>query len=324
MKKLMIGAVCAMMAAVTFAEPSVEITEAYQQTPGSGIVDCTYTVSGLETGLQYDLCIKVGAKGCATKKTVTIEKVSAGTATKSVDVKTLLGQAYPNVTLFAELKVLPGIQLWANGPYFATCNVGATKPEEAGYYFWWGDTVGYTNNGATASVQRKWVSVADGTTSIKFYSSDDKAGQTYGKSIADLYNKGYIDANSTSGKLKPAYDAATAHLGAPWRMPTSDEIQGLVKNCTATWTTQNGVEGLLVKGKTDGYTDKSIFLPAAGYGNGASHINSGESCLYWSSTPIAGDSDYYAWYLFFYYKSGDDFKLDNGNRYYGRSVRAVR
>ena len=35
------------------------------------------------------------------------------------------------------------VQLWENGPYWATTNIGAEKPEDYGYYFWWGDTVGY-------------------------------------------------------------------------------------------------------------------------------------------------------------------------------------
>ena len=43
---------------------------------------------------------------------------------------------------------LGGVQLWENGPYWAECNVGAAKPEDYGYYFWWGDTVGYTRSGA--------------------------------------------------------------------------------------------------------------------------------------------------------------------------------
>ena len=45
---------------------------------------------------------------------------------------------------------LGGVQLWENGPYWAECNVGATKPEEYGYYFWWGDTVGYARNDSCA------------------------------------------------------------------------------------------------------------------------------------------------------------------------------
>ena len=41
-----------------------------------------------------------------------------------------------------------GVQLWKGGPYWAECNVGATQPEECGYYFWRGDTVGCKRNGA--------------------------------------------------------------------------------------------------------------------------------------------------------------------------------
>lgn len=36
-----------------------------------------------------------------------------------------------------------GVQLWAGGPYWAECNVGASTPEDYGLYFWWGDTVGH-------------------------------------------------------------------------------------------------------------------------------------------------------------------------------------
>ena len=35
------------------------------------------------------------------------------------------------------------VQLWEGGPYWATTNIGAENPEDYGYYFWWGDTVGY-------------------------------------------------------------------------------------------------------------------------------------------------------------------------------------
>ena len=37
------------------------------------------------------------------------------------------------------------IQLWKDGPYWAETNIGAENPWDFGYYFWWGDTVGYTH-----------------------------------------------------------------------------------------------------------------------------------------------------------------------------------
>ena len=311
MKKLMIGAVCAMMAAATFAEPKVEITKAYQAEPGNGKVSYTYTVSGL-AGLTYELQVKVGAEGCDKTETVTIKDVTEGTATKSIDAKTLLGKAYPNVTLFAELK-MSGVQLWANGPYFAECNVGATKPEEVGYFFWWGDTVGYKRNLANNA----WVSVKDG----KAFSFEAGNCKTYNLTVAQLYNNGYIDANSATGKLKPGYDAATANLGGSWRMPTSSEFQGLVDHCTRKWTTQNGISGYLVTGTGD-YSTKSIFLPQTGGADRNIFSDFELHALYWSSSPNS-DNKGCAW-SFYFNHSSSYFKLYNSDNFYGYPVRPVR
>ena len=145
------------------------------------------------------------------------------------------------------------VQLWEGGPYWAECNVGATKPEEYGYYFWWGDTVGYKRENDA------WVA-SDGSTSNFSFNSGNTP--TYYKSNDALLSSGYIDS---TGNLVAAHDAATAHLGSPWRMPTDAEFSALISNCTTTWITTNGVAGRLVTGKGD-YADRSIFLPAAGNG----------------------------------------------------------
>ena len=150
-----------------------------------------------------------------------------------------------DVVLAAEATTpLGGVQLWEGGPYWAECNVGATKPEEYGYYFWWGDTVGYARNDSDTG----WVSSRTGA-SFSFSSGNCP---TYGKTTAQLQSAGYIDA---TGNLVAKYDAATAHLGAPWRMPTDAEFAALTNNCTTTWTTRNGVYGRLVTGK-GGLLDK--------------------------------------------------------------------
>jgi hypothetical protein len=153
------------------------------------------------------------------------------------------------VTIKKDIQELGGVQLWEGGPYWAECNVGATKPEEYGYYFWWGDTVGYKPSGGTLD---KWGDYHDVTW---VSSKGEQMGNspftasscpTYGKDNAALLSAGYIDL---TGNLAPAHDAATAHLGSPWRMPTKAEIDALVNNCTTTWTTKNGVYGRLVTGK---------------------------------------------------------------------------
>ena len=220
---------------------------------------------------------------------------------------------YPYWVANSGSDTLGGVQLWENGPYWAECNVGASKPEEYGYYFWWGDTVGYTNTGSG------WISVKDGT-SISFGDSDTSLS-TYGKDNSALLSAGYIDE---TGNLVAAYDAATAHLGSSWRMPTDAEVSALVNNCTTTWITTNGVYGRLVTGKGN-YVNRSIFLPAAGYGDDSALYDVGSYGSYWSSTlytPYSGSS-VYAWFLDFY-SSYNYFRWYYGVRCSGRSVRPVR
>ena len=140
---------------------------------------------------------------------------------------------------------------------------------------------------------------------------------TYGKDNSALRSAGYIDS---TGNLVAAHDAATAHLGAPWRMPTDAEISALIDNCTTTWITTNGVSGRLVTGKGN-YANRSIFLPAAGSGNISSLYYPGSRGYYWSSTPNSDDSDD-AWFLYF---SSSDFHRGSLNaRFTGQSVRPVR
>ena len=212
---------------------------------------------------------------------------------------------------------LGGVQLWENGPYWAECNVGASQPEEYGYYFWWGDTVGYRRDGGTWTDGYcysgvTWVS----STGTRMSSSPFSSCPTYNKTTSQLKSAGYIDA---SGNLVAAHDAATAHLGAPWRMPTDAEWGALISNCDTEWTTRNGVSGHLVKGR-GAYASKSIFLPAAGRGYDSNLDYTGSYGDYWSSTPDS-DESYGAWYLSF--SSGNFFRYSNC-RYYGRSVRPLR
>ena len=185
--------------------------------------------------------------------------------------------------------------------------MGAEKPEDFGYYFWWGDTTGYKRE------NNAWVAVDDSSTNFSFNSSNVP---TYGKDNAALLAAGYIDS---TGNLAAAHDAATAHLGAPWRMPTDAEFSALLRNCTTTWTTRNGVSGRLITGKGD-YADRSIFLPASGYGDSSSLYGPGSGGFYWSSAPRSEDSDY-AWILYF---NSDYFYRSDNRRYAGFLVRPLR
>ena len=313
MKKLivMIGAVAALaIGAMAEITNTVKVTKFHQSYPYSGKATVEYTVGGT---LPANAVAEITLNTDDSSATFTQSNIVTGANTFTVDFASsfdgvlVLTNASFVVSIAGDY--LGGVQLWENGPYWAECNVGATKPEEYGYYFWWGDIVGYTRSGGT------WVSSTGQQMSSSPFSSS--SCPTYGKDNSALQSAGYIDA---TGNLVAKYDAATQHLGSPWRMPTSDEIQALIYNCTSTWITTNGVYGRLVNGK-DAYANKSIFLPAAGGGYDSGLGYPGSYGDYWSSAPDS-DYSYGAWYLVF---DSSNFSRDYLNsRYNGKSVRPVR
>ena len=308
--------ICAMLSFSAFALPLVTKVAAKQRYPWNGLVDIAVTIQGAAEDLPNTACTFV-ATNSAIQAAIPVEHItqngddtgSGTTWTRKFvwDAKADVGAVkIDDVTLTVDVeRSLGGVQLWENGPYWAECNVGATKPEEAGYYFWWGDTIGYKRNASNNG----WISVKD-STSYSF-----NGCPTYGNNNSQLQSDGYIDS---TGKLVAAHDAATAHLGAPWRMPTVAEFSALINNCDTEWTSRNGVSGRLFKGRGD-YASKSIFLPAAGFGYD-SHLNYPGSYGFWSSSPGSGGSDF-AWSLHF---TSSDFYRANDHRYYGESVRPVR
>lgn len=137
MKKLMrlvLGASCMVLGAVAaFAEPSVEITKVKLADARDGTVEYAYTVSGDFEGWLYDLVVKVTSDDGTKSVFLTNKFVKAGSVNTNVNVKALLGKPYPGVSLFAQLeKRSNGVQIWANGPYWAECNVGGTLPGDYG------------------------------------------------------------------------------------------------------------------------------------------------------------------------------------------------
>ena len=311
-----------LFAAVGFAAESITIT-ARPRYPWNGKVDLRFTIDGT-SGTKYDtsftakdlvgntnLTLKTLTKSDGTAANVAKEQLLPGTYNWVWNATTDCGSGFvcERVQVEGTVKeILGGVQLWKDGPYWAECNVGATKPEESGYFFWWGDTVGYKRN----EKKDGWVSAKD-STSFSFTSGNCS---TYGKDISQLKSAGHIDS---SGNLVAAHDAATAHLRTPWRMPTDAEFAALISNCTTTWTTRNGVSGRLVTGK-GAYASKSIFLPVAGYGADSTRYGFDSLGLYWSSTPVS-DGSIYAWRLCLYVTS---FSRDSHYRYLGMPVRPVR
>ena len=182
---------------------------------------------------------------------------------------------------------------WATGNLTkdASGNYSIGAPTDYGAYFSWGDVNGhYEGEGYDFS-------------STNYDNGASGSGHS-------------LKANFTSGD--GTYDAARAKLGGSWRMPTYDELNRLISNCTWTWkasgnTDYNGVAGYEVVG-TNG---NKIFMPAAGYYNGTSLDYRGSYGLYWS-TKYINSSD--AGSLRF--NSGSHGTISN-SRSYGFSVRPV-
>ena len=177
---------------------------------------------------------------------------------------------------------------------WATCNVGATKPEEYGDYFAWGETLPKDYYDWSSY---KW---CNGTayTLTKYNNSS-----TYGT----------VDDKTV---LESADDAATTNWGGSWRMPTDAELTELRENCTWTWTQINSINGYNV---TSNKIGNSIFLPAAGYCRDSLLYYAGNSGLYWSSSLYAG-IPYDAYELNF---DSESTERNDWGRDCGRTVRPV-
>ena len=192
---------------------------------------------------------------------------------------------------------------------WAKCNLGASKPSDYGDYYAWGETA---PKAEYTWATYKWMQAgkSDWQYITKYTIAD---GQTEGI----WYDAGgtFIGDNKTT--LEAADDAATAKLGSPWRMPTKDEIQELIDNCTWTWTTKDGKNGYEVKGKNG----NSIFLPAAGYRKGSVLNNTGSWGYFRSSSLYIGYNDYASNLNF---DSDRHDKYNYSRRYLGFSVRPVR
>ena len=188
-----------------------------------------------------------------------------------------------------------------SGTLWATCNVGAGSPEEYGDYFAWGETEPKSNYSWTS-----YTHCEGNYDTLTKYCYQNECG-----------NNGFTD---TLTELLSEDDAATMNWGNDWQMPSLAQLQELFDSeyTTATWTTQNGVNGQLIMGKRNGNT---IFLPAAGEHYDTKFDFDGRYGDYWSRSLNAYDSPYADALSF---NSGSVHWEDHLYRYRGKSIRPVR
>ena len=158
----------------------------------SGYETATRTVSITAGGVR-EIAGTLTKQAVAATTTTTNSSGSSSSSSNSASA-TINGHAYVDLGLSVK---------------WATCNVGASSPEDYGSYYAWGET------------------------SVKSSYTEGNCS-TYGKSIGDI--------GGTSR------DVAHVSWGGSWRMPTSAECEELCNKCTWTWTTQGGKSGYKVTG----------------------------------------------------------------------------
>ena len=183
---------------------------------------------------------------------------------------------------------------------WASWNVGASAPEEYGAYFSWGET--------DIKWDYDWAS-------YKLCMGSNDTLTKYCTSSSYGYN-GFTDGKTV---LDPEDDAAHVQWGGSWRMPTDTEWTELRDNCTWEWTKLNGVNGRKVTSNKAGYTEKWIFLPAAGDLYDA-YLRSAGSLGYYLSSSLSTVNPRLAWDVYF---ESDGVYRGSGGRCYGQSVRPV-
>lgn len=165
----------------------------------------------------------------STKKSTSLNKVSEPTG-------------YANGHGYVDLG-LPSGTLWA------TCNVGASKPEDYGDYYSWGETMEH-RNGKTSCYWQDYRWCSGSFTSLTKYCNDSSWG--------------YNNYSDTLTELDPEDDAAYVNWGEAWRMPSLAQMSELINRNYTTWKriSLNGVYGLKITSRKNG---NSVFLPVAGH-----------------------------------------------------------
>ena len=219
-----------------------------------------------------------------------------------------------------------------SGTLWAKMNVGAESETDAGLYFAWGETTGYTASQVGTNKQFSW----------NDYALTEDSGSTMSK-----YN-----ASDNKTHLELTDDAAAANMGGDWHMPNRAQCielfketkNGFVTNAGAftqyAWSDSNGhssptsTTATIDNWDTAGYfffkSDVSdmdaaitsgdyLFVPAAGYCEDGGVNFVGNHGFVWASALNSEDVEN-AWAFDFF---SDEAGVYYYSRYGGQSVRGV-
>ena len=201
---------------------------------------------------------------------------------------------------------------------WATYNVGAYSEKDRGGYYAWGEIeekASYSRGAYVHSVQ-----TPDNDWFFTKYCADESYGY---ESFKD--DKLVLDKED---------DVAHVLWGGEWRMPSPEEQQELIDNCTWTWISAKDINGRDIYGfkvtsKKKGFTDRFIFLPTNGYREDERTFARSTDGIYWSNRLFydgSTDRTEYATILLIEggeYVDKERVEVFGDNRERGLSVRAV-
>ena len=187
-----------------------------------------------------------------------------------------------------------------SGTMWATCNVGATKPEDEGLLFQFGRVDGYKYGDKNHKFRKNTQNLIDGSSR---YIPLTTSGKVY----------------KTNELLDLADDAAHIHMGGKWKMPTKYELEELIDNTTHDVVTVNGVKGMMF---TSNINNRQLFMPfIQGYWYNGTWYSLDKSYINMWSSQVHPSVVNYAYLLDCYSNGYAD--IYDSTRSYAFSVRGV-
>ena len=144
---------------------------------------------------------------------------------------------------------------------WATCNIGASSPQDGGFYYAWGETRPKTDYS-----WKTYFDIVDGSSNPHLSDED----YTYIKDDFVNYTR------LTKTKLDRDCDAASVIWGGSWEIPSHEEFNELW-TLDHEWTSIAGIYGVRFKAKNG----NSIFLPAVGGMQHDSSLDVQRAAIYW-------------------------------------------
>lgn len=184
----------------------------------------------------------------------------------------------------------------------------------------YGDVKSFTTANHSLDASEDFVDLGLSTKWCKFNLGTDSESELGGYFAFAEYTGVFNETDAGSLEIaedvyKSANDIVYRTYGTSAMLPSAEEFEELFRCCTSAWTTQDGVEGLLLTGPNG----NTLFLPAAGYRTGNTVNEEGETGLYFTGSVNASNTDFAQSYSF----NASNSTRTTTPRFYCLSIRPV-